>query len=90
MDILAALKREEARFEQLADTMRQQLETVRAAINLFGGTKSRGKTTGKTTGKTAGIPNRRKNVMSAATKAKIAKAAKKRWAKIKAEKKGKA
>jgi hypothetical protein len=82
MDILAALKREEARFEKLADTMRQQLETVRAAINLFGGTKSRGKTTGKT--------NRKKNVMSAATKAKIAKSAKKRWAKIKAEKKGKA
>ena len=79
MDILAALKREEAKFERMVDAVRQQLETVRAAINLFGGTKSRGKTTGKT--------KRKKNVMSAATRAKIAKSAKKRWAKIKAEKK---
>ena len=81
MDILAALKREEAKFEKLMENARQQMDTVRAAIKLFGSTKSRGKTTGK--------PQRKKNVMSAATKAKIAKAAKKRWAKIKAEKKGK-
>ena len=49
---------------------------------LFGGTSSSGKTTGQT--------KRKKNVMSAATKAKIAKAAKKRWAQIRAEKKSKA
>ena len=78
MDILAALKREEAKFEKLMENARQQMDTVRAAIKVFGSTKSRGKT------------KRKKNIMSAATKAKIAKAARKRWAKIKAEKKGKA
>jgi hypothetical protein len=78
MDILVALKREEARFEKAVDAARQQLETVRAAIKLFSGTNNFGKTAGSTKGK--------KNVMSAATKAKIAKAARKRWAKIKAEK----
>jgi hypothetical protein len=82
MDILAALKREETKFEKEMDNARQHLDTVRAAIKLFGGTSSGGKTTGQT--------KRKKNAMSAATKAKIAKAAKKRWAKIKAEKKGKA
>jgi hypothetical protein len=80
MDILAALKREEAKFEKMVDAARQQLETVRAALNLFGGTRRGGRTASKT--------KRKKNVMSAATKAKIAKSAKKRWAKIKAEKKG--
>ena len=77
MDILVALKQEEAKFEKLLDNARQQLDTVRTAIKLFAG---------KTTGKAA----KKKKAMSAATKAKIAKSAKKRWAKIKAEKKGKA
>ena len=82
MDILAALKAEEAKFEKLLDNARQQLDTVRIAIKLFAGIGSSGKTTGKST--------KNKKVMSAATKAKIAKAAKRRWAKIKAKKKGKA
>jgi hypothetical protein len=81
MDILAALKQEEAKFEKLLDNARQKLDTVQTAIKLFAGIGGRGKTSSKTKGK--------KNVMSAATKAKIAKAAKRRWAKIKAEKKGK-
>ena len=81
MDILAALKQEEAKFEKLLDNARQQLDTVRTAIKLFAGV-GEGKTTGK--------PAKKKKAMSAATKAKIAKSAKKRWAKIKAEKKGKA
>ena len=79
MNILAALKQEEAKFEKQANAAKQQLETVRAAIKLLGGMGSSGKTTGKR--------KKKKNVMSAATKAKIAKAAKERWAKIKAEKK---
>ena len=54
---------------------------MRTAIKLFAGIG-----TGNTTGKAA----TKKKAMSAATKAKIAKAAKKRWAKIRAEKKGKA
>jgi hypothetical protein len=78
MDILAALKQEEAKFEKEMDVARQQLDTLRAAIRLFGGTRSGGTKTGQT---------KKKYVMSAATKAKIAKAAKKRWAKIKAERK---
>ena len=64
MDILAALKHEEAKFEKLLDNARQQLDTVRTAIKLFAGVGSKSKTTGKT--------KRKKNVMSAATKAKIA------------------
>jgi hypothetical protein len=82
MDILAALKQEEAKFEKLLDNARQQLDTVRKAIMLFAGIGSSGKRTGKST--------KKKKVMSAATKAKIAKAAKRRWARIKAKKKGKA
>ncbi len=79
MDIIAALKQEEAKFEKQANAAQQQLDTVRAAMKLLGGMGSSGKTTGKW--------KKKKNVMSAATKAKIAKAAKERWAKIKAEKK---
>jgi hypothetical protein len=74
MDILAALKQEEAKWEKQAEEARQQLETVRAAMKLF-----RGETTGKrTTGK--------KRVMSAAARARISKASKERWAKFRAAK----
>jgi hypothetical protein len=79
MNILAALKQEEAKFEKQVGTAQQQLDTVRAAMKLIGGMNGSGKTSGKR--------KKKKNVMSAATKAKIAKAAKERWAKIKAEKK---
>jgi len=81
MDILVALRQEEAKWKKQATTALQQLDTVRAAMKLLGGMNSSGKT------KTAGKKKRKKNAMSAATKAKIAKAAKERWAKIKAEKK---
>jgi hypothetical protein len=37
MDILVALKQEEAKWEKQAEEARQQLETVRAAIKLFRG-----------------------------------------------------
>jgi hypothetical protein len=82
MDILAALRQEEAKFEKQVNVAQQQLDTVRAAMKLLGGMSGSGKTT-------TGQKKSKKNVMSAATKAKIAKAAKERWAKIKAEKKGK-
>ena len=81
MDILAALRQEEAKWKKQASVAQQQLNTVRAAIKLLGGLNSSGKTTAK--------KKRKKNVMSAATKAKIAKAAKERWAKIRAAKKDK-
>jgi len=35
MDILAALRHEEAKFEKLLENARQQLETVRTAIKLL-------------------------------------------------------
>jgi len=82
MDILAALRQEESKFEKQVDEARQQLETVRAAIKLMRGISGGSKSAGKRTTK--------KKAMSAATKAKIAKKAKERWAKIRAEKKGKA
>jgi hypothetical protein len=69
MDILAALKREEAKLQKQADK-------VRAAIRVLGG----GVTSG---GKRVG---RKKRVMSAAARAKIGRAAKKRWAKFRAAK----
>jgi len=79
MNILAALKQEEAKFEKQVADAQQQVDTVRSAIKLLGGMSGGGKTAGK--------KKRKKNVMSAATRAKIAKAAKERWAKIRAEQK---
>ena len=69
MDILAALKREEAKLQK-------QTDTVRAAIKILAG---RVTSSGKRIG-------RKKRVMSAATRAKISKATKARWAKFRAEK----
>ena len=74
MDILAALRQEEAKWKKQSEQARQQLEIVQAAMKLF-----RGKTAGKRTG-------RKKRVMSAAARAKISKATKERWAKIRAAK----
>ena len=77
MDILAALKQEEAKFEKQVSTAQQQLDTVRAAMKLFGGMNGN---------KTTARRRKKKSAMSAATKAKIAKAAKERWAKYRAAK----
>ncbi len=55
MDILAALRQEEAKWKKQANAAQQQLDTVRAAMKLLGGVGSSGKTTGK-----------RKRVLSAA------------------------
>ena len=79
MDILAELRQEEAKFEKQTNAVQQQLDTVRTAMKLLGGMSSSRKKAGKKKSK--------KKVMSAATRAKIAKAAKERWAKIRAEKK---
>jgi len=75
MDILAALRQEEAKFEKQASAAQQQLDTVRAAMKLLGGMNGSGKMTGK-----------KKWVMSAAARAKISKATKARWAKFRAAK----
>jgi hypothetical protein len=76
MNILAALKKEEAKFEKQAEVARQQLNTVRAAMKIFqGGTTGNPKASG-----------RKKRLMSAAVRAKLSKKAKERWARIKAAK----
>jgi hypothetical protein len=75
MDILAALKQEEAKLRKQADKVRQQLDALRGAMKILGGKGGSGKPTG-----------RKKRVMSAAARAKISKATKARWAKFRAAK----
>ncbi len=85
MDILGALKQEEAKWEKEVSAAQQQLDTVRAAMKLLGGMSSNAKTTGGTnsSGKATGG---KKRVMSAAARARISKASKERWAKFRAAK----
>jgi hypothetical protein len=71
MDISMALRAEESKFLQQLDTAQQQLNTVRAAIKLFLGERG----------------SRKKRHLSASARAKMSKAQKARWAKIKAAKK---
>jgi hypothetical protein len=83
MDILVALKQEEAKWEKEVSAAQQQLDNVRAAIKLLGGMNNSGKTTASSSAKTTGG---KKRVMSAAGRAKISKASKERWAKFRAAK----
>jgi hypothetical protein len=73
MNILAAIKREERKLEKQLHKIHHQLDGVRGAA------KALGHTTGRE------LVRVKKQVMSAAVKAKISKAAKRRWAKIKAQ-----
>jgi len=76
MDILAALRQEEAKLEKHADIVRQQLDAVRAAMKILGREVA-----------SSGQPiGRKKRTMSAAARAKISKATKERWAKFRAAK----
>jgi hypothetical protein len=91
MDILAALKQEEAKWEKQVSAAQQQLDNVRAAIKLLGGMSSSVKATGSSSGKTTGsisgkTTGGKKRVMSAAARARISKATKERWAKFRAAK----
>ena len=70
MDILAAIKREERKLEKNLGKLNRQLSGVRAAAKALGGSAER---------EVAGV---KKRVLSAAGRAAIAKAAKKRWAKV--------
>jgi hypothetical protein len=83
MDILVALKQEEAKWEKEVSAAQQQLDNVRAAMKLLGGVGNSGKATDSSSGKTTGG---KKRVMSAAARAKISKATKERWAKLRAAK----
>jgi hypothetical protein len=83
MDILAALKQEEAKWEKEVSAAQQQLDNVRAAMKLLGGMNSSGQATASSSVKATGG---KKRVMSAAARAKMAKAQKERWAKFRAAK----
>jgi hypothetical protein len=73
MDILAAIKREERKLEKQLGKLQHQLNGVRAAAKALGDSANRE------------IKGVKKRVLSAAARAKIGKAAKKRWAKFKAQ-----
>jgi prophage DNA circulation protein len=77
MNILAAIKREEKKLEQQLHKLQHQLNGVRAAAKALGNSTSRE------------LKAVKKSVLSAAARAKIGKATKKRWAKFRAEKKRK-
>jgi hypothetical protein len=73
MDILAAIKREEKKLEKQLGKLQHQLTGIRAAAKALGDSTSREVATVK------------KRVLSAAARAKISKATKKRWAKFRAK-----
>jgi hypothetical protein len=73
MDILSAIKREEKKLEKQLGKLQHQLSGVRAAAQALG--NSAGKD----------LKRVKKRTLSAAARAKIGKAAKKRWAKFRAE-----
>jgi hypothetical protein len=73
MDILAAIKREERKLEKQLDKLQHQLSAVRAAAKALGHSAERDVTILK------------KRALSAAGRAAIVKAAKKRWAKVRAQ-----
>jgi predicted ATPase len=90
MDILAALKQEEAKWGKEVSAAQQQLDNVRAAIKLLGGMNGGGKATASSSVKTTASSSVKttggKKVMSAAARARISKATKERWAKFRAAK----
>ena len=73
MNILAAIRREERKLEKQLGKLQRRLDNVRTAAKAFGHSAEREVTRVK------------KRVLSAAGRAKIAKAAKKRWAKVRAQ-----
>jgi hypothetical protein len=75
MDILAAIKREERKLEKQLHKLQHQLSGVRAAAIALGHSASKE------------LKVVKKRVMSAAARARIGRATKKRWAKFRALKK---
>jgi hypothetical protein len=73
MNILAAIKREERKLEKQLGKLQHRLTSVRAAA------KALGTSAGKE------LEGAQKRVLSAAARAKIGRAAKKRWAKFRAQ-----
>jgi hypothetical protein len=73
MNILAALRREERRLEKQLGKLDRQLSGVRTAAKALGGSAA------------TEVTRAKKRVLSAAGRAKIAAAARKRWAKIRGQ-----
>jgi hypothetical protein len=73
MNILAAIKREERKLEKQLSRLQKQLDGIRTAAKAIGGSAGRE------------LTKVRKRVLSAAGRAAISKAAKRRWAKVKAQ-----
>jgi hypothetical protein len=73
MDILSAIKREERKLEKQIGAIQHKLKGIKAAAEALG--RSADKNVTKST----------KRVMSAAARAKIGKATRKRWEKFRAE-----
>jgi len=73
MELLAAIKREERKLEKQLAKLQHELGRVQTAAKALGRPASRE------------LKKIQKRVMSAAAKAKISKAAKKRWAKVRAQ-----
>jgi hypothetical protein len=73
MNILAAIKREEKKLEKQLKKVQHQLDGVRSAAKALGHTAA------------VEVKGAKKRVLSAAGRAAISKAAKKRWAKVKKE-----
>lgn len=71
MNILAAIKREEKKLEKQLKKVQHQLDGVRSAAKALGHTAA------------VEVKGARKRALSAAGRAAISKAAKKRWAKVK-------
>jgi hypothetical protein len=74
MDILAAIKREERKLEKQLSKVQHQLNGVRAAAKVLSDSTNRE------------LKTVRKRVLSAAARAKMAKAQRERWAKFRAAK----
>jgi hypothetical protein len=72
MNILAAIRREKWKLEKQVGTLQRELDGLTAAAMALGESA------------TDGIGKARKRVLSAAGRARISAAAKKRWAKVKA------
>ena len=73
MNILATIRREERKLEKRLGKLQHQLNGVRAAAKALGDSTNRELT---------GV---KKRVLSAAARARIAKAQRKRWAKVRAQ-----
>ena len=73
MDILSAIRREERKLEKQLTSVQHKLKSIKAAAEAMGRSADKKVTKGT------------KRVLSAAARAKIGKAARKRWARVRAE-----